>query len=148
MAKNYKRGDDYKLWLNTGVQATPVWVNIKAVSDINLDPAYADIEVPEQGIGTGHLAGEGDPSITFTLFEDAGDANVETLIAAMFARTMKEIAISNAPLMTTSGSKNYRLEALLVGFPLSAARGEAASFDVEAKRHANSDFDLTRTVVA
>jgi hypothetical protein len=148
MAKDYKKGQDYTLHLNTGTQGTPTWVKIIAVADIALDVGPSDIVVPVQGLSDGHLAGYGDPAITFTLFEDAGDANVETLIAAIFAKQMKEIAISNAPLMTTSPSKNYRLESAFIAAPLAASKGEPASFAVEARRHANSDFDLTRNLVA
>lgn len=143
MAKAYKRGDDYKFYLNTGSYGSPTWTQIKAVADLSVDWAPSDIVIPESGIGDGHLQGYGDPAITFTLFEDTGDANVETLIAAMFSGAMKEIAAANGAIATT-GTKFYRLEAVLTGVPLSVPKGAPASFAVTAKRHANSDYDLTR----
>lgn len=146
MAKSYKRGDDYRLYLNTGTQGSPTWTRITAVSDIAVDFAPSDIVVPEQGISDGHLQGYGDPAITFTLFEDTGDSNVGTIITNMYAGTLTEIAVSNGDI-TTSGTKYYRLESVLIGVPLNAARGEPASWDVEAKRHANSVADFTRTTV-
>ncbi len=147
MAKDFVRGADYKLYMNTGTQASPTWVEIKACGDIDLASNPADIDVPERGMDTGHLGGENDPSISFTLYEDKGDTNVETLIAASLSKVMREVAVSRGPIATT-GTKIWRLEGLLVGTKLTAARGNVAEYDVEVKRHANSDFNLTRTTAA
>lgn len=143
MAKDYKRGADYRLYLNTNTRASPTWAEIKAVGDIDLGSNPDDIEIAERGIDTGHLAGELDPEITFTLFEDAGDSNVETMLAATLSGAMKEIAVSRGAIATT-GNKYWRLEALLLGTQSNCARGEAASYDISARRHANSDYGLTR----
>ena len=144
MPKNYKRGDDYLLYLNTGTQATPVWALILAAVNIALDPQVADIVVAEAALSDGHMNGLGDPQITFTLQHDKGDANVLTMIAAMASGAITEIAIADGPI-ATSLTVYYRLESVLRG-GLSASRGEAASWDVTASRHVNSVADLTRVV--
>jgi hypothetical protein len=143
MAKDYIRGADYRLYLNTGSYVSPTWVNIAAASEIDVATNPDDVTVPERGSSTGHLQGEDDPAITFTLLEDAGDANVETLIAAMFSGDMEHIAVSRGDIETT-GTRFWHLEACLMGVSLGAARGDAAQYAVEARRHANSDNDLVR----
>lgn len=143
MAKDYKRGADYLLYLNTGTQVSPTWAQIKAVGDIDVNSNPDDVTVPERGMDTGHLQGEDDPEITFTLYEDAGDSNVETLIAASYSGVMKEIAVSRGPIATT-GNKFWRLEACLMGSPITAGRGDAASLAITARRHANSDYPMSR----
>ncbi len=147
MAKDYKRGADYILYLNTASQATPTWAIIAAASEIDLATNPDDIEVRERGMDMGHLQGEDDPAITFTLLEDEGDANVETIIAALFSGALTEIAVSRG-LIAGAGVKWWRLESCLRGVSLGAARGDPAAYDVEARRHANSDFALLRTANA
>lgn len=91
----------------------------------------------------GHLQGEDDPEITFTLLEDAGDANVETLIAACYSGAKVEIAVARG-LIATTGVKFWRLEACLMGVSASGERGSPASMAVSARRHANSDYPMSR----
>jgi len=146
MAKSYIKGASYKLYLNTGTYASPTWAEIKAVGDISVDKAPDDVEVPERGMDTGHLHGESNPTFSFTLFEDSGDTNVETLIAAIYSGAMKELAVANGAIATT-GTKYLRMESVLMG-SLSAARADVASYEITAMRHANSDYAMTRTTVA
>lgn len=142
MAKNYIKGAAWRLYLNTGTHPSPTWTEIKAVADVGSDLQPDDVAVPERGIGTGHLNGESDPLITFTLFLDTGDTNVETIVAALYTGAMIELAICPGAI-TTAGLKALRLEAL-VRAPLAANRADPTSYDVSAFRHANSDYDLTR----
>lgn len=147
MAKDYKKGDEYRLYYDTATSwASPTWVQIKAFVDPSVDPAKGDVEVPEQNEDTGHLQGNGDPVISFTLFDDDGDTNVEALVAASLDGSMKHIAISRGDI-ATSGVKYWHMESVIMA-PLSASRGDAAQYDLEAKRHANSDNSLTRATVA
>ena len=60
---------------------------------------------------------------------------------------MKEIAVARG-LLSTNGVKYWRLEACLMGVASSAGRGDPASLDVEAKRHANSDYAMTRNTIS
>lgn len=143
MAKDYKKGADYRLYLNTGSFASPTFVEIKAVGDIDVASNPDDVAVPERGGPTGHLHGEDDPAITFTLFEDSGDSNVETLIAATLSGALTRIAVARGPI-ATSGTKYWHLEACLMGTNLGAARSDPSQYDVEARRHANSDNPMTR----
>ena len=147
MAKDYVKGAAYRLYLNTGTYASPTWAEIKAAGDIDLASNPDDVNVPERGMDMGHMQGEDDPSISFTLFEDAGDSNVETLIAALYSGAMKEIAVARGSIATT-GVKYWRLEACLMGVTLAAARGDAAQYAVEARRHANSDYAMSRNTAA
>jgi hypothetical protein len=146
MPKDYKRGADYKLYLNTAAYATPTWVEIKAVGDIGASRNADDIEVPERGGATGHLKGEDNPQFTFTLFEDAGDANVETLIQALNDGAMKHLAVSRGPIATV-GNKYLHMECKLSA-DLSANRPDPSSYEVVATRHANSDNQLVRATAA
>lgn len=147
MPKNYKRGDDYLIYLNTGSHASPTWGLIKAAVDPSFDPEKSDIVVPEAGSSDGHLQGYGDPAISFTLNEDAGDANVTAILAASESGAMIELAIANGPIATT-GTRYHRLEACVTAAPLSAGRGNPASWAIEARRHANSDNDITKVTVS
>jgi len=142
MAKNYIAGAKWNLYLNTGTRVTPTWVLIRAVGNVSGDNQPDDVAVPERGMGTGHLNGENDPLITFDLFLDTGDTNVETMVAAIYSGTMVEIAICPGPIATT-GLKALRLESLLRA-PVGADRADVTTYNVSAFRHANSDFDLTR----
>ncbi len=144
MAKDYLKGDDFKLYLNTGTDAVPVWTLLKCQKDLAFDPAKADIVIEEAGISDGHLQGYGDPAFTFTLFDDKGDTNAQTLITAAEAGTLKELAIANGVIATT-GTKYWRLECCVISSPGSFNKGEAASYSIEAKRHANSDNDIVRS---
>lgn len=143
MAKSYIKGASYLLYYNTATYASPAWSIIKACGDVQADFDADDVEVPERGIGTGHLKGENNPHFDFTLFEDTGDANVVTLIAAIYSGVQVELAVTNGPIATT-GTKILRMESKLSG-ALSAARGDVAQYDVVAYRHANSDYDMARS---
>lgn len=147
MAKDYIKGAAYLLYLNTGTYGSPTWAQIKAVGDIDVASNPDDVQVPERGMDMGHLQGEDDPSITFTLYEDAGDTNVEALIAALNSGAQKEIAVARGSIGTT-GTKYWRLEACLMGVSLNAVRGDVAQYDVEARRHANSDYAMSRNTAA
>jgi hypothetical protein len=144
MPKDFVKGADYKLYLDTaGNWASPTWVEISAVGDITVDPQKADVSIPERGLETGHLHGHGDPVFGFTLYEDVGNANIETLIAAIHSGAMVHLAVSRRNI-ATGGSKYHHLEAVLYGSPLAAGRDDPSSWEVQAMRHANSDNELTR----
>jgi stage V sporulation protein SpoVS len=142
MAKDYQKGADYRLYLNTGTYGSPTWVEIKAVGDITVNANADDVAVPERGMATGHLQGEDDPEITFTLYEDEGDANVETMIAAVYSGALKEIAVCRGSI-ASGGNKYVRLESCLWGAN-SANRSDPGQYEITARRHANSDYGLTR----
>ncbi|MGD9632653.1 MAG: hypothetical protein AB7I57_18325 [Pirellulales bacterium] len=142
MAKNKIKGASWKLYLNTGTRVSPTWVEIKDCGDVNADNQPDDVTVPERGMGTGHLNGENDPLITFDLFLDTGDSNIETMVAAIYSGAMVEIAVCPGPI-ATAGLKALRLESLLRA-PVNANRSDVTTYNVSAFRHANSDFDLTR----
>ncbi len=146
MAKDYRKGASYRLYLNTGTYASPTWVEIKAVGDVSADPNPDDLTVPERGQDMGHLQGEFDPSFAFQLMEDAGDTNVETLIAAIYSGVMVHLAVSRGDI-ETAATKYLHMECVLRG-SLSANRGDVASYDVTANRHANSDNGLVRATAS
>ena len=146
MAKDYKKGSDYRLGLMTsGTFASPTWTEIKSVGDIDVDPNPVDVEVPERGIDTGHLQGEKDPSFTFTLFEDADNSNVTTLIDAIYSGASVTLAVANGGLATT-GTKGVKMDCVLFAAH-KGARGDVSQWEVTARRHANSDNALTRFTV-
>lgn len=149
MAKDYLKGEDYNLYIDTSsTWGGATWVKIKAVGDLSVDLAPGDIEVPERGLATGHLHGDGDAAFTFTLFEDSGDSNVDAIIDSIYDGTPVHLAIA-----TAEGEPYWHMECCLVGGPMSANRGELTAWEVEAKRHGDSDngfefgasFDLDET---
>lgn len=143
MAKDYKKGADYIFLLRTGGSyASPTWTVIKAIGDISVDPNPDDVVIPERGSNTGHLNGEADPTITFRMFEDAGDLNVETIAAAVNTNTMVHIAIARGNIATT-GTKWFDLECILRA-PLDANRGDPSGWEITAQKHANSDNNYRR----
>jgi hypothetical protein len=145
MAKDYKKGADYRFYYNSGSYGTPTWVLVKAVGDIGFDPNFDDVVVPERGANTGHLNGEADPTATFPLFEDSEDTSVTALIAAIYSGAMVHIAIASGPIATT-GTKYVHFEALLKA-PLGANRSDPSTYDVTAYKHANSENDYLRVTV-
>lgn len=142
MAKDYKRGDDYLVYLNTGSQGSPTWVLIAEAVNPSIDEAPAIIKIPEAGKNDGSLRGYGDPVITFELGKNKGNSDVTTILTAAKAGTLKEFAIADGPI-ATAGTEYVRLEALITAFPLSANRGDGGKYQVTLNRHANSDYDLT-----
>lgn len=146
MAKDYVRGDDYWIYLNTGTYASKTWVHVKNVADPTFNPEKSDILVPEAGMSDGHLQGYGNPLIGFTMFEDRTNTNAEAILAAAEAGTLKEFAIANGPI-ATSGTTFRNFEANITSSELSAGRGEPASWSIELRRHANSDNDIVKTKV-
>jgi hypothetical protein len=145
VAKDYVKGSDYRLNFNTGSHGSPTWVQIKACGDVTADPNPDDVVVPERGMDTGHMNGEKDPSFTFTLYEDKGDSNVETLVAAIYSGAMVELAVSRGSIATPT-TKYLMMECVLRA-PLGANRSDPSQYDVTAFRHANSDYALTRNTV-
>ena len=142
MAKDYKKGDDYFVYLNTGTQVTPVWALVAEAINPSVDEAATIIKIEEAGKNTGSLKGYGDPILAFQLNRNKGNANVTAILTAAKAGTLKEFAIADGPIATT-GTEYTRLEALIASFPLTANRGSGASYAITLHRHANSDFDLT-----
>jgi hypothetical protein len=146
MAKNYNKGADVRLYYDTANSfGSPTWVAIPAAGDIDIDPNFDDVKIPERGADMGHLHGEKDWSFKFTLFEDSGDANVVAMITAMWAGTSIHLAVANGAIATT-GTKYVHGDCLLSG-PEAGHRGDPHSYDITAQKHANSPNNLTRVMV-
>lgn len=146
MAKDYTKGADYKLYMSTSSNyASPTWAEIKACGDVAAAPQPDDVEIPERGSDTGHLHGEKNPQFTFTLFEDKGDNNVETLVAAIYSGVSKHLAVSRGAI-NTNGTKYLHMESVLFA-DLSANRPDPSQYAVTAMRHANSDNNMLRATV-
>lgn len=147
MAKDYKKGDQYRLYYDTANDwDTPTWVWIKAFSDPTISPNKGEVAVEEQNADTGYLHGVGDPEFAFTLHNDKGDANVQALIDATQSGAMVHLAFADGDIATT-GTDYDHMECVLFS-SASAGRGNAASHDVTAKRHANSDNTITSVTAA
>lgn len=145
MAKDFQKATKYRLMFRTGgTYGSPTWVFISAALNPACDPGFEDIAIPEQGMDTGHLKGERDPVFTFELLEQKGDTNVETLIAAIYdPDTMVHLAISRGDI-ATAGTKWVDMECVLFA-PLGADRPNPSSYQVTARRAANSDNPLRRS---
>lgn len=149
MAKDYLKGEDYSLYIDTSsTWGGATWVKLKAIGDLSVDLAPGDVEVPERGLPTGHLHGDGDAVISFTLFEDTGDSNVDEIIDSIYDGTAVHLAVA-----TAEGEPYWHMECCLTGGPMSANRGELVAWEIEAKRHGDSangfaygpSFDLDET---
>jgi hypothetical protein len=146
MAKDHSKADEWCLWLDTADNwASPTWAQIKAFVDPNIDPEKADIEITPQNEETGHLQGPGNPMFGFTIQDDKGDANVQTILDALESGEMVHLAISRGNI-ATAGVMYFHMECVLFG-ARAASRGSVASSDIEARRHANSDHPLTKATV-
>lgn len=146
MAKDYTKGASYKLYYRSGGNyASPTWSEIKACGDVAAAPQADDVEVPERGGPTGHLHGEQNPQFTYTLFEDQGDANVESLVAAIYSGDSVHLAVSRGAI-NTNGVKYLHMECVQFA-DLSANRADPSQYAVTAMRHANSDYGLVRATV-
>jgi hypothetical protein len=142
MAKDYKRGDDYRLYLDTAdTWATPTWVEIKACGNIEVDDGIAEIAVPERSASTGYMHGSKDPGITFELFEDDSDTNVGTLITALQDGSQVHLAVCNGD-ESVAGNRLVHAECVLFGGQ-AANRGEVAQWAVTARRNAQSSNEWT-----
>ena len=147
MAKDYKKGDDFRLYLDTADDwSSPTWAEIKAFTDPSIDPGKGDIEVTPQASDAGHLQGNGNATISFTLLEDEGDSNVGTIITRSLSGAMTHLEVAAGDI-TTTGTKYWHMEACLFSSN-SASRGDVSQFDIEAKQHANSDNELTRATAS
>jgi hypothetical protein len=143
--RDITKGASYRLNYNTGTYASEIWAHMKSVGDLAINPNIEDIVVPDRSGGTGHLPGEDDTEFVFTLYEDQADANVEALIAALFAKTMVHLAVSRGNIATT-GVKFMHMECALFA-DLSANRPDPSSYQVTARKHANSENAFARDTV-
>ena len=155
MAKRYILGDEFRLYYNIGSYASQNWKIINAADSISVDYSKADVPIAERGQPTGHLQGVADPSFSFTLLNDVESTYVQQLIdridsaidPATSAPYLIHLAVANGDISTT-GTKYYHMECILLGGALTADQGGVSSFDIEARRHANSDYGLVRATVS
>jgi len=148
MAKDYKRGIDLKLYhMSSGSWSTPTWTEVNAAGDIDVNENPDDISFPVRGIAMGHLRGQSDPAINFTLAYDKGDASVTAIVDAMTSGDVITLAVADGPIDTT-GTVYHKMECVLMGRAMTAPTSGPATFAVSAFRHMNSDYDLTEVTVS
>jgi hypothetical protein len=152
--KDYKTGGQYKFYVNTLGADSPMWVSVAACGDLEVLINYEDVEVPINAepattgarpiqIGVGHLSGVPDHAINLTLYEDAGDDRVESMIDAVHSGELIEIAVARG-IITQTGVKHWRLQSRLAGERFTAERRSPATWQVTAKEHALSTAPMTR----
>lgn len=142
MPRDIAKGASYRLNLNTGSFASEVWAAVPSVGDLGVNPNPEDVVVPDRSTDTGHMHGNLDPEFTFTLYEDMLNANVETLIAALHSGAMTHLAVSRGS-MAVDAVKFVHMESCLFA-DLSANRPDPSSYNVTARKHANSDNAFAR----
>lgn len=140
--RNITKGATYRLNLNTGTYASETWANVKSVGDVGVNLNPEDLVVADRSGDTGHMHGNLDPEFVFTIYEDQADANVETIIAALHSGAMLHLAVSRGDI-TTTGVKFQHMECALYG-DLSANRPDPSSYQVTARKHANSENAFAR----
>ena len=146
MAKSYFKGADYRLYRDRGDIDESELYEIKAVGDLAFNPNNDDVAVPERGQATGHLHGNADPELTFTLYEDKGDTDVEAMIDAVYSGDVINLVVIRGT--AAQATKKYiRLEAVLTGSN-TANRGDPGVYEVTARRHPTSEIGFTRGVVS
>jgi hypothetical protein len=114
-----KTGHEMKLYMNSGSHETPTWTLIDEVGDVSIpDLAIGLAELKRRKSNfTKNLAGTFQSiAVEFQLSHDGAAANFKTLIAAFFARTVKEWAIMDGAI-TTTGSAGLRIPLLIEQFP-------------------------------
>lgn len=147
MPRDFQKGDNYTLYkLMTGAFTSPVFTGgvVSAISDLSVDLGTADVSFPERGFSTGHMHGQFDPKFSFTLMINKGDANSTALQNAIRDGSMITLAVGDGPLEAPiSASRRYMMmECVLFGQQISVKRGDPATYEVTAMRHANSDNDI------
>lgn len=147
MAKDYKRGIDFRLYSGSGTWLSETWTEIQGVQDITVSANADDVSASVRGLSVGHLRGQSDNSFTFSLAFDKGDTATASLLTAMDGGTMVTLAIADGPI-ATAGTTYFQMQCVLMGRQLSApAAGSPATYEVTAMRHLNSDYDLVVQVV-
>ena len=155
MAKRYILGDEFRLYYNIATYSSANWKIINAADSISVDYGKTDVTVAERGPPTGHLQGVADPVISFTLLNDVESTYAQQLIDRIdsaidpttLAPYLIHMAVSNGDI-TVTGTKYYHMECILLGGALTADQGGVSSFDIEARRHANSDYGLVRATIS
>lgn len=130
-----KTGYNMKLYRNTGTFASPTWVEIAEVGDVNLSDFTRQMaELKRRGKQfTKNLASLiNSIVITFKLPFGLGASTYTYLRTAFLAGTAFEVAIMSGDI-TTPGEEGLRCPILLEQFPWNQALEEASGHDVQLK---------------
>ena len=147
MASAYRVGSEWRLYLDTAADwDAPTWVPIRAFQDPSIDFGQELIEVQPQNEDAGALVGKRNPVIKMKLFDDTGDANVVSLIAAATTGGEAHIALAYGDIETDE-VKYYQLEVVMTA-SMDMPRGGVTMYDIEARRTVNSDHNLEYSTVS
>lgn len=124
-----KVGNDHKLYYNSGTNASPTWVEIKIVGDVNvpidISAAQIDLRITNFVLG---LPAKITPALEFFLAADIGGTVYDALRGFALARTQKQYASANGNI-ATSGTQWFKQFAFFTSFPWNQPTQEIASGD-------------------
>ena len=126
-----KTGHNLYLYYNSATNASPTWVQIAQVEDVNVDQlAWDTAELTRRAsrfvleIATVMRIG-----CMFKLWHGLGATVFDAIRTAFFARTATIFAIANGPI-ATAGTEYLKLPALVKEFPWNQPLREVSSHDV------------------
>ena len=127
-------GDDYKLFYDTASSfGSPTWVEQISVGDIGYDTANEQVNIPKRVAFKLYKKGRSDLKFSFKMNIDTSNTFHKAMVAAINGGTKIHLAISPGAI----ASGGYWHGWFLLNAPLDASLDSAATFDVEAKVHAD-----------
>lgn len=111
-------GTDNKLYYNSATNASPTWVLICLVGDVNLTLGGSNAELKSRcspwDMG---LPSRLNAELSFNLFSHIGATVWEALRGFFFARSSKQMAVANAAIATT-GTQYFKAFMHFTAFPI------------------------------
>lgn len=120
-----KVGGDWKLYYNSATNASPTWVEIKKVGDVNLDIEItaAPVLIRETVFDLNLPARIKVNSLDMDLAVDISGTVWEALRGFAFNRTNKQFAVCNASI-ATNGTQGFKFFAFFNKFPFNQPLSE------------------------
>lgn len=128
-----KTGGNMNMYRNTGSNATPVWVLVASVEDVNISDltrSLAEIKRRSSQFVTNLAALIQTIKLAFKLWYGIDSTNFTALQLMFFGGNAEEWAVMD-DLITTTGSQGLRCAYIVSSFPISENIEDAASIDVE-----------------
>lgn len=142
-------GLDCRLYYNTGTYASPTWVEITNVRDVELNLTRGKADLSTRG-SNGYKEYRGqlkDASITFDLVYKRGDATTQAIFEAFDEDTLLDIAVLDGDIETT-GTEGLRAVCEVFDFSREEPLEEGVMISVELAPSAKSTDKPSWMVVA
>lgn len=111
-------GTDNKLYYNSATNASPTWVLICIVGDVNLNLGGSNAEIKTRcSVWDMGLPARLTAELTYNLLGHIGNSVWEALRGYYFGRTSKQIAVANAAIATV-GTQYFKAFMHFTAFPI------------------------------